>query len=308
MVKKVNVLFSNQNSNSVNNIDRLESVFFELLERLRFNWKTTEATQILIALFFLKRFFEIKHESNFKFKIENEDADFFSDLEFNYISNSAETKAKLRTLFINISRNNKDLVNIFHPLTFALEKEDDLKHIIEVLVEMNQLDFSISLFSDSDFGYFFNKILRNLSFKNEMFSCTDFLSNLIANLIVVKENNLVYIPFSGTGNIIKALKLKYGKLNFIAFEKNPNIWAFSKMNLIMNGIFEDILFNSNPLIFSEQNKYLTGSAIGIFPFGMKLETRTVKNRAYIDIPFEVSNSVDVICDSLIRQKLYFYCP
>lgn len=294
-----------QNPTSIENIGRLESLFFELLDRLRFNWKTNEAIQILIVLFFIKRFFEIKNEPKVNFVFDKDDVDFFSDLEFHYISNPNDSLVKLRILVVNISRNNRELGNIFSPLGFALEKEEDLKIIIEVLIEMNLLSFSISSISISDFGYFFNNILRNLSYKTEQLPCSDFLSRLIVNVIDVKENSMVYLPFSGFSNLIRIFKTESESTRFIAFEKNQIIWSFSKMNLILNGIYEDILFMGNPLTHSDQEKYNANVAVGVFPFGMRLETRIVKNRDYINIPFEVSLSDEVNCESLVIQNMIY---
>jgi len=287
---------------------RLENLFFTILENLRNNWDSNNSADLLLTLFFYRRLL-CADETEFSsfIKIEKEDRQILNGT-FSYLTEQNRDFSNFRYAIINISKQNPILENIYVPLLAALQHEENLEHLIRVYHELNELDFSSKEFSVDEFGSFFNRTLNAevVRFDNQRnyLAGPDLIYRLIAKLSRPASDEICYDPSAGQGSVLVELNHVNPNLKYLAQEKDPYSWALCRMNLILNGMHYVMLKQENCLL-SSNDLEMADFAVGHFQFGLRLETRLIKNRPYISIPFEVTHSNETDCNNLyIQQMLY----
>ena len=288
--------------------NKLEVLFLSILDALRGAWDLTDSANVLLTLIFYKRILCLVEEGVIDFiKIEAEDHKVLKELSQQMNEDRGQAFAELRYALINIARQNPILENIFAPLVVALEHEEDLQHLVRVFWMMEELDFSTEQFPVATFGAFFNSSLNKAAARagksGGYWTIPKFLNELLAGLAAPKAGEMVYDPTAGQGSTLIELYNQCPELSFIAQEKDLNAWALCKMNLLMNGLYHANLTHENALVSTSTESTLADLAIACFPFGTTLDTRLVKTRPYISIPFEVTNTQEIDCNSLFVQLM-----
>jgi type I restriction enzyme M protein len=287
---------------------RLENLFYTILENLRNDWDLNNSADLLLTLFFYRRLLCIEeNELSVQIKIEKEDRQILLDT-FSYLTAQNRDFSDFRYAIINISKQNPILENIYVPLLTALQQEENLERLIKIFNGLNELDFSLKAFSTDEFGSFFNKTLNAevVCFDNQRnyLAGPDLIYRLFAKLSRPTDNEICFDPSAGQGSVLVELNRVKPNLKFFAQEKDPYTWAICRMNLILNGIYNVALKQENCLLSSSEAE-MADFAVGHFQFGLRLETRLIKNRPYISIPFEVTHSNETDCNNLyIQQMLY----
>jgi type I restriction enzyme M protein len=287
---------------------RLENLFYTILENLRNDWDLNNSADLLLTLFFYRRLLCIEeNELSVQIKIEKEDRQILLDT-FSYLTAQNRDFSDFRYAIINISKQNPILENIYVPLLTALQQEENLERLIKIFHGLNELDFSLKAFSTDEFGSFFNKTLNAevVCFDNQRnyLAGPDLIYRLLAKLSRPTDNEIFFDPSAGQGSVLVELNRVKPNLKFFAQEKDPYTWAICRMNLILNGIYNVALKQENCLLSSSEAE-MADFAVGHFQFGLRLETRLIKNRPYISIPFEVTHSNETDCNNLyIQQMLY----
>jgi type I restriction enzyme M protein len=287
---------------------RLENLFYTILENLRNDWDLNNSADLLLTLFFYRRLLCIEeNELSVQIKIEKEDRQILLDT-FSYLTAQNRDFSDFRYAIINISKQNPILENIYVPLLTALQQEENLERLIKIFHGLNELDFSLKAFSTDEFGSFFNKTLNAevVCFDNQRnyLAGPDLIYRLLAKLSRPTDNEICFDPSAGQGSVLVELNRVKPNLKFFAQEKDPYTWAICRMNLILNGIYNVALKQENCLLSSSEAE-MADFAVGHFQFGLRLETRLIKNRPYISIPFEVTHSNETDCNNLyIQQMLY----
>ena len=287
---------------------KLENLFYTILENLRNDWDLNNSADMLLSLFFYRRILCIESTELSAFiKIEKEDREILQNT-FSYLTDNKRDFSAFRYAIINISKQNSILENIYVPLLAALEHEENLERLIRIYNDLNELDFSLNEFSKEEFGSFFNKTLNAAAarFDNQRnyLAGPDLIYRLIAKLSRPSATEICLDPSAGQGSVMVELNRINPNLKYLAQEKEPYTWALCRMNLILNGIYNVILKQENCLLSSSESE-LADFAIGHFQFGLKLETRLIKNRPYISIPFEVTHSNETDCNNLYIQHMLY---
>jgi type I restriction enzyme M protein len=287
---------------------RLENLFYSILENLRNNWDSNNSADLLLTLFFYRRLL-CADETEFSpyIKIEKEDRQILNGT-FGYLTDQNRDFSDFRYAIINISKQNPILENIYVPLLSVLQHEGNLEHLIRVYNELNELDFSSKEFSVNEFGSFFNRTLNaevgRFDNQRNYLAGPDLIYRLIAKLSRPAADEICYDPSAGQGSVLVELNHINSNLKYLAQEKDPYTWALCRMNLILNGIQHIVLKQENCLL-STGDAEVADFAVGHFQFGLRLETRLIKNRPYISIPFEVKNSNETECNNLYIQHMLY---
>ena len=290
--------------------NRLENIFFSILDTLRGAWDSTNSAHVLLTLIFYKRILSLVEENAIDFiQIDPEDLKVMKELNSRLLQDRSKAFGDMRYALINIARQNPQLENIFAPLVVALEREDDLQHLGRVFWMLDEYDFSTQHFPVAAFGTFFNKALNSAAARagnhHGYLSGPDFLYELLSRLACPKAGETVFDPVVGQGSSLVELYQQCKALRFVAMEKDLNAWALCKMNLIMNGIYDAELSCENALLSANSDAETADIALGHFQFGLTLETRMIKNRPYISIPFEVTHSTETDCNNLYIQLMLY---
>lgn len=288
--------------------NKLELLFLSILDALRGAWDLTDSANVLLTLIFYKRILSLVEEKAIDFiKIDADDHRVLKELSQQLNEDRSQAFADLRYALINIARQNPILENIFAPLVVALEHEDDLQHLVRVFWMLEELDFSTQQFPIATFGAFFNNSLNKAAARagksSGYWTIPQFLNELLAGLANPNSGETVFAPTAGQGSTLIELYNRCPQLLFVAQEKDLNAWALCKMNLLMNGLYHAALTYENALLSANADTEIADIAVACFPFGATLETRLVKNRPYISIPFEVANTPEVDCNSLFVQLM-----
>lgn len=288
--------------------NKLEGLFSSTLDALRGAWDLTDSANVLLTLIFYKRILSLVDEGNLSFiKIDEGDYNVLQELNQRLADNRSQAFKDLRYALINIARENPVLENIFAPLVVALEHEGDLQHLVRVFWMMEELDFSTTQFPINNFGAFFNSSLNRAAARagksRGYWTAPRFLNKLLAQLLAPKAGERVFDPAAGHGSSLIELYQLCPELKFIVKEKELNSWALCKMNFLMNGIYEAEILQEQALLSTDMEAEQADIALASFPFGLKVETRLVKNRPYISIPFEVGNREELGCNSLFVQLM-----
>lgn len=288
--------------------NKLENLFYSILDTLRGAWDSANSAHVLLTLFFYKRIVSLSEEDEINFiKIDPEDFKVMKAFSGRMMQDKSSAFSDLRYALINIARQNPQIENIFAPLVVTLEREEDMQHLARVFWMLDEADFSTFSFSVEYFGNFFNKTLNSAATRsgnNQNFLAgPDFIYELLAKLAAPRDGETCYDPSAGQGTILVELYRENKNLDFIAQEKDLNAFALCKMNLIMNGIYDAFLQNENALLAAQAEPETVDVALGHFPFGLSLETRLIKNRPYISIPFEVTHSTETDCNNLYIQLM-----
>jgi type I restriction enzyme M protein len=288
--------------------NKLEAIFSSTLDALRGAWDLTDSANVLLTLIFYKRIMALVDEGVLSFiKIDEGDYNVLHELNKRLMDDRSQAFKDLRYALINIARQNPVLENIFAPLVVALEHEGDLQHLVRVFWMLEELDFSTQQFPVNNFGAFFNNSLNRAAARagksRGYWTAPRFLNKLLAYLINPQKGSVVFDPTAGHASTLIEMHQLCPNLKFIAKEKELNSWALSKMNFLMNGIYDAEILQEQALLSSDMEANQADLAVASFPFGIKVETRLVKNRPYISIPFEVGNRDELGCNSLFVQLM-----
>ncbi|WP_052593063.1 N-6 DNA methylase [Aureispira sp. CCB-QB1] len=286
---------------------QLEAVFFSTLDSLRGVWDANNASSVLLSLVFFKRILALQKEHVFDF-IETEPEDYLWSSNFrNKVIDDPELA--MRDLIITLtqfSKRNTSLKNIFAPLGLALQEENNLQLLIQVILVLEDLDFSTKAISISEFGSFFNDSLYRTALRasNTGIKRTTpkTINQLLVELANPQTNESVYDPTAGQGSSLIAFLNKEPNLHVFAQEQNIHIWALCKMNLWANGAYQAQISNGNTLVDDLQEDLKVDIAIAHFPFGQYTPTEKIKEQSYTSIPFDVSTP-HIPCNSLFIQLM-----
>ncbi len=288
----------------------METLFNSTLDALRGAWDLTNSANVLLSLIFYKRILALVEDGVIDFlEIEENDYEVLHQFNKHLVDNRSQAFKDLRYALINIARQNPMLENIFAPLVVALEHEGDLQHLVRVFWMLEELDFSTQQFPVRSFGAFFNSSLNRAAARagksRGYWTAPRFINRLLAALVNPQAGETVFDPAAGHGSTLLELYQLCPDLHFIAKEKNLNPWALCKMNFLMNGIYEAEILQEQALLSSDMQAQQADVAVGSFPFGMKVNTRLIKNRPYIAIPFEVGNRQELGCNSIFVQLMLY---
>jgi type I restriction enzyme M protein len=286
---------------------QLETVFYSTLDALRGVWDVTNASSVLLSLVFYKRILALEKESKINF-IDAKEEDYTWTIHFkkNIVEHPEQASRQLIFTLLQFSKRNEQLKNIFAPLVFALEQENNSQLLIQVVLMLEALDFSSQVIPVEEFGTFFNESLYRTALRANKLgvkrTTPKKINQLIAALAKPRNGELLYDPTAGQGSSLISFLKKLPNIDILAQEQNINIWALCKMNLLMNGAYHAQIDQGNALIEDSFSKLKVDIAIAHFPFGQYIPTNKIKHQAYISIPFDV-NVPHVASNSLFIQLM-----
>jgi type I restriction enzyme M protein len=286
---------------------QLEAVFFSTLDSLRGVWDANNASSVLLSLVFFKRMLALQEEQTFDF-IETRPEDYLWANNFrNKVVDDAELAMReLIGTLTQFSKRNHSLKNIFAPLGLALQEESNLQLLIQVILVLEDLDFSTQAISILEFGTFFNDSLYRTALRasNTGIKRTTpkTINQLLVKLAAPKTNESIYDPAAGQGSSLIAFLNEESNLRIFAQEQNIHIWALCKMNLWANGAYQTEISNGNTLVEDLQEQLKVDVAIAHFSFGQYIPTEKIKEQSYTSIPFDVSTP-HIPCNSLFIQLM-----
>lgn len=288
---------------------RLETIFSSILDALRGVWDVTNAANVLLSLIFYKRLFSLVDDGTMPFiKINTEDRELVSSFRAELMQDKKKAVRDLSLALIQISKNNPSLKNIFAPLIFAFEQEEDTRHLVQVILMLDEFDLSEENFSTETFGAFFNTSLNRAAIRagktGGKWTTPKSLNELLAALIAPKSGERVYDPCAGQGSTYIELNKLCPDLQFVGQEQNLNVWALCKMNLMVNGIYNSEVEHENSLTTTIENEEVgkIDIAVANFPFGQYIKPQYIKYQPYVSIPFDV-NMLKVNCNTLFVQLM-----
>lgn len=272
---------------------QLETVFFSTLDSLRGVWDTNNASSVLLSLVFFKRILALNKEGNVDF-VEAIDSDYnwANNFKTVVVERPEQAMRQLIDTLVQFSKRNAVLKNIFAPLVLALEEEQNAQLLIQVILMLEELDFSTKAISIREFGTFFDDSLYRTALrstnKGVKRTTPKTINSLLVELAALQAGDIVYDPTAGQGSTLIALLNKRPNIDIVAQEQNIHIWALCKMNLLANGAYHAAITNDNALIQYVPKNIKVDIAIGHFPFGQYIPTEKIRQQDYTFIPFDVS--------------------
>lgn len=274
-----------------NNIPQLESLFFSTLDALRGVWRTPNAISVLFSLFFFKRVLALHREEQIKLTTDDKIDNWATYFKKQVVINQSKATQELLGTFASFSKQNRHFQHIFIPFILALEEEKNSQHLIQIILMLDEMDFSSDSISIEEFGNFFNttlyKVALQVGKKGRKHSTPRAINQLLVALAKPQDNEVIYDPAVGQGSLLVELAKEAFGIELMGQEQELHAWALAKMNLIANGLYYTKIVQGNSLttdVFAEQKADI---AVAHFPFGAYLPTTKIKNQPYLMIPFDV---------------------
>jgi type I restriction enzyme M protein len=286
---------------------QLEAVFFSTLDSLRGVWDANNASSVLLSLVFFKRILALQKEQTFDF-IETQPKDYLwaSNFKNKVVDDADLAMRELIGTLTQFSKRNEPLKNIFAPLGLALQEESNIQLLIQVILVLEDLDFSTQAISILEFGTFFNDSLYRTALRTSNTgikrTTPKTINELLVKLANPKANESIYDPAVGQGSSLIAFLNEEANLHIFAQEQNIHIWALCKMNLWANGAYQAEISNGNTLVEDLQEQVKVDIAIAHFSFGQYIPTEKIKEQSYTSIPFDISTP-HIPCNSLFIQLM-----
>ncbi len=288
------------------NTQQLETIFFSTLDSLRGVWRTPNAISVLFSLFFFKRVLALHREEQIKLTTDDIIDNWATHFKKQVVINQSKATQELLATFANFSKKNRHFQHIFIPFILALEEEKNSQHLIQIILMLDEIDFSSDSISIEDFGNFFNttlyKVALQVGKKGRKHSTPSAINQLLVALAKPQDNEVIYDPAVGQGSVLVELAKEAFGIELVGQEQELHAWSLAKMNLIANGLYYTKIVQGNSLttdVFAEQKVDI---AVAHFPFGAYLPTLQVKNQPYLMIPFDVGIP-KVHCINLFVQLL-----
>lgn len=289
-------------------IVQLETLFFSTLDALRGVWEASNASNVLLSLVFYKRILALKEEEQIDFLITaQEDYHWSTAYKNNIVKDPEQATRQLCSTLATFAQRNESLKNIFVPLIFALEQEKNTQLLIQVILTLEELDFSTLAISISSFGAFFNDSLSRTALRaagkqGVKRTTPKNINQLLASLANPQDGDLIYDPTAGQGSTLVAFLDKLPNIDFLTQEQNIHTWALCKMNLLLNGAYHAQIAYGNSLTDDAFCKPKVDIAVAHFPFGQYIATEKIKQQSYTTIPFDV-NTPQIGSNSLFIQLM-----
>jgi type I restriction enzyme M protein len=285
----------------------LETLFFSNLDALRGVWNANNASSVLLSLVFYKRILALCQEGELPFlQPLPTDYQWSTVFKSNTLQDTSKAIEQLTQTLLNFAERNAVLGNIFSPLARALEEEQNGQLLRQVVLLLEELDFSKAAISIEEFGHFFNNALYKTALRAGKIgvrrTTPKSINKLIAALAKPQPQEIVYDPTAGQGSTFIALLRACPNLQIYGQEENIHIWALCKMNLWANGAYKAHIVNSNALTAPEEIHPKADIAIAHFPFGQAIPSELIRQQSYTSIPFDV-NMPKVAGNSLFIQQM-----
>ncbi len=285
----------------------LETLFFSNLDALRGVWDTNNASSVLLSLVFYKRVLALYQEGELPFlNAIPADYNWSADFKKNAVEDTTAAIHQLSQTLRSFTRRNPILDNIFSPFSLALQEEKNGQLLLQVVLLLQELDFSKSAISIAEFGYFFDSALYKTALRAGKIGVKRTTPKSINRLLVALANpqakEVVYDPTAGQGSTLIAFLQRCPELHVCGQEQNIHIWALCKMNLWANGAYGARIVNSDALLEPENIVPKADIAIAHFPFGKDLPSDLIRQQSYTFIPFDV-NTPKVAGNSLFMQLM-----
>lgn len=287
-------------------IGQLENVFFSALEVLLGAWSIQNASKALLSYLFYKRIqfmselLEIdanrlntfKWNTNLKLQVNDNQV----QQEINRFSEALRALSLSQSLFNNI----------FEPFQEAIKNEQNENYLIQAFFILDTLDYSTDFIDISDFGdFFFQCLYRTIcaqgqdgAKKTSPFS----LNNLMHALTDLKGSELILDPAAGIGGSLIGLGKKNVNIDLFAYENDRTIWAFCKMNMILNGFQHAKIYPYDFLSNQGNSKVKFDRILSHLPTGYLYERTSEKDRKSSPDYFSPSKLQNYI-DLFIRKSI-----
>lgn len=285
----------------------LETLFFSNLDALRGVWDTNNTSSVLLSLVFYKRILALCEEGELPF-LNAIPADYQWSKEFmnNAVHDTPEAIVQLTKTLLTFSRRNPILDKVFSPFSLALQEEKNGQLLLQVVLLLEELDFSKSAISIEEFGYFFDNALYKTALRAGKIGVKRTTPKSINRLLVALANpqpkEVIYDPTVGQGSTLISFLQTCPDLHVCGQEQNIHIWALCKMNLWANGAYGARIINKDALLEPEFIEPKADIAIAHFPFGKELPGELIRQQSYTFIPFDV-NTPNVAGNSLFVQLM-----
>ncbi len=289
-----------------NNIHQLETIFFSALDALRGVWRTSNATSVLFSLVFFRRMLALCKEGHLSFYSDTELLSWSNDLRNPAVSNPKKVAKKLIIILTKFSSKNELFQDIFNPFITALKEEHKSQYLIQIILMLEEIDFSSKNLPIRNFGSFFNssllKVAHQAGKKGRKYTTPNSINSLLADLANTEEPETVYDPTTGHGSTLLALATENPHLQLLGQEQNLHTWVLCRMNLIANGIYNAKINHGNSLLKDSFSKQKIDIAIAHFPFGSYLPTFKIKNQSYLNMSLDIGIP-KINCSNLFIQLM-----
>ncbi|MCH2044840.1 MAG: N-6 DNA methylase [Saprospiraceae bacterium] len=287
---------------------RLETIFFSILDALRGVWHANNAANVLLSLIFYKRIVSLVEEKAIPYiNIQQKNLDLLYSVRHKIITDPKAAVQALSYALIDISKNNPVLQNTFIPLVTALEQEDNLQHIAQIILILDEFDFALEHFSVPTFGRFFNNSLYKVSARAGKLggerTTPKSINQLLVALAAPQNGEVIYDPTVGQGGSLIEFFHQRPNLEFIGQESNRSTYALCKMNVILNGIQAINIKHEDALLNDSCAGEVADVAIANFPFGLQLDAQIMKGKPYMFIPFDSTSTTELAGNSLFIQLM-----
>ncbi|MGH1336968.1 MAG: N-6 DNA methylase [Aureispira sp.] len=285
----------------------LETLFFSNLDALRGVWDANNASSVLLSLVFYKRVLALCQEGELPFLTTlPSDYQWSDNFKLYAVQDTPQAIVQLTQTLLAFSKRNPLLDNIFAPFSLALREEKNGQLLLQVVLLLEELDFSKSTISIEEFGYFFDNALYKTALRAGKIGVKRTTPKSINQLLVALANpqpqEIIYDPTAGQGSTLIAFLKNCPELHIHGQEKNIHIWALCKMNLWANGAYQASISNKDALIEPEVLQPKADIAIAHFPFGKDQPSELIRQQSYTFIPFDV-NTPQVAGNSLFVQQM-----
>lgn len=285
----------------------LEALFFSNLDALRGVWDANNASNVLFSLVFYKRILALCQEGELPFlNTIPTDYQWSSTFKNNAVQDTPKAIAQLTQTLLTFAERNLILDNIFSPFASALKEEQNGQLLLQVVLLLEELDFSKEAITIEEFGYFFNNALYKTALRagkaGVKRTTPKFINKLLVALANPQPQEIIYDPTVGQGSTLIAFLRHCPALHVNGQEKNIHVWALCKMNLWANGAYQAQIINKNALLEPKIITPKADIAIAHFPFGKEFSSELIKQQSYTFIPFDV-NTPNVAGNSLFIQLM-----
>lgn len=296
-------------SNEQDAEQRLEYISSSVLDALRAVWEFSNASNVLLSLIFYKRILSLVEEGVVDFLyIDQYNAGLIRTLRQQWLTDKQTAVENLIRALTHISEENPSLHGIFIPLVRALEQEENMQPLMQVILTLDELDFSSKQFSIPAFGRFFNKMLYHIAArsgkKGGERTTPQSINELLAALAQPRSGETVYDPSAGQGSSLIELSLYAPMLRFIAQERDWDSFALCQMNFLLNGIYNAELHRTDSLLHpASDTGGIANIAVANFPFGLQVDVQFLKGIPYVSIPYILSAGNGYSGNSLFIQLM-----